>query len=114
MIQSFADPETEALFNGESTKKTRRRLPGELHAAAYRKLDMLNAAHDLVDLRVPPGNMLEALKGDRAGSTPSASTNSTASASSGRTPAPRRSKSQTTTRGKPPCGAPCRAIPQTT
>ena len=67
MIQSFADAETETLFNGASTKKTRRRLPGELHAAAFRKLDMLNAAHELIDLRVPPGNMLEALKGDRAG-----------------------------------------------
>ena len=66
MILSFADAETEALFDGRSTKKTRRRLPGELHAVAFRKLDMLNAAHTLADLRVPPGNMLEALKGDRA------------------------------------------------
>lgn len=67
MIQSFADGETEDLFDGKSTKKTRRRLPGELHATAFRKLDLLGAARDLSDLRVPPGNMLEALKGDRAG-----------------------------------------------
>ena len=67
MVVSLADAETEDLFNGKGSKKARRRLPGELHETAQRKLDVLNAAHDLNDLRVPPGNMLEALKGDRAG-----------------------------------------------
>ena len=67
MIVSFADVETEDLFSGKDSKKARRRLPGELHAKARRKLDVLNAAHDLNDLRAPPGNALEALRGDRAG-----------------------------------------------
>ena len=67
MIQSFADGETEDLFNGTRSKGARRRLPAQLHAAAARKLDLLNAAHVLHDLRVPPGNRLEALKGDREG-----------------------------------------------
>ena len=44
-----------------------RRLPPEIHSTAVRKLDMLNAAADLRDLRVPPGNRLEALRGDLEG-----------------------------------------------
>jgi proteic killer suppression protein len=66
-IQSFADHTTRHIFNGTSTKSTRRRLPSALHAAAARKLDLLNAAAALEDLRIPPGNRLEALRGDRAG-----------------------------------------------
>ena len=67
MILSFADPATEDVFNGRSTKPARKLLPAVLHAVARRKLDALNVAQRITDLRVPPGNHLEALKGDRAG-----------------------------------------------
>ncbi len=64
MIASFADKSTESLFH-EGTAKGR--LPNQITAAALRKLDMLNAATQLGDLRAPPGNRLEALKGKYAG-----------------------------------------------
>ena len=63
MIASFADRETERLFNRERV----RRLPAELHRVMLRKLVQLDAATVLEDLRAPPGNRLELLKGDRAG-----------------------------------------------
>lgn len=66
MIASFADSATEALFHG-TTGKAIRKLPPEIRSAAIRKLDMLNAARQLRDLRSPPGNRLEALKGDLKG-----------------------------------------------
>lgn len=56
------DRETERIWNGRRS----RRLPGEIQAVALRKLRMLNQAQVLGDLRVPPGNRLEALKGARA------------------------------------------------
>ena len=62
MIKSFGDKSTESIFNGLSTKDTRK-LPSSLLKVIHRKLDMLNAAAGLIDLRVPPGNRLEALKG---------------------------------------------------
>jgi toxin HigB-1 len=63
MIQSFADRETEALFNtGVCARRWAR-----FKAIAVRKLDMVDAAEKIGDLRSPPGNRLEALKGDRAG-----------------------------------------------
>lgn len=62
MIRTFADKDTEALFNG-----TRVRRFANIKAAARRKLEYLDAAGALTDLRVPPGHRLEALKGDRAG-----------------------------------------------
>jgi len=67
MIVGFHDQATEDLFNGEPTKRARKRLPPHLWEAAHRKLDLLNGAAELNDLRVPPGNRLEALKGDRQG-----------------------------------------------
>lgn len=67
MILSFRDAETEDLFNGVPSKRARKRLPQELWAVARRRLDYLNAAATLDDLRVPPGNRLHALEGDRAG-----------------------------------------------
>lgn len=67
MIQSFGDAATEDLFEGRDTKAARRRLPRELWRVARRKLDLLNYAADLRDLRVPPANRLEALRGDQAG-----------------------------------------------
>jgi proteic killer suppression protein len=63
MIRSFVCTETEKLFNDESA----RRLPAQIQRVARRKLLMLNHAGRLDDLRVPPGNRLEALKSDREG-----------------------------------------------
>ncbi len=67
MILTFHDDVTEDLFNGVSTKKTRKRRPAQLLDMAARKFDLLNAAVVLDDLKIPPGNKLEALKGDRKG-----------------------------------------------
>ncbi len=67
MIVSFGDAATEDIFNGESSARTRRFAP-EVLKAAVRKLDMLNAAHSLDDLKVPPGHRLEALTGALSGS----------------------------------------------
>lgn len=66
MIASFADRATEALYHGTTTGPAKR-IPAQIRTAALRKLDMLNAAHELTDLRAPPGNRLEALHGDLRG-----------------------------------------------
>ena len=66
MISSFGDEATEDIFNGENTKAARR-IPMDLWKTASRKLDMLNAAHELRDLMVPPHNRLESLHGNLAG-----------------------------------------------
>ena len=63
MIRSFADREAEKIWRGESS----RRLPAAIQQAARRKLRMLNAAAVHDDLRIPPANRLEALKGERKG-----------------------------------------------
>ena len=63
MIRSFADRDTEKLW---STGRARR-LPASLWARALTKLQLLDAAVELAFLRVPPGNRLEALRGDRRG-----------------------------------------------
>lgn len=63
MIESFACAETEKVFRGQVS----RRLPTDIQRTARRKLLQLDAAAQLLDLRVPPGNRLEALKGSRAG-----------------------------------------------
>ena len=60
MIQSFADDETELIWQGRRSRK----LPADIQGIALRKL---HAARALQDLRVPPGNRLEKLKGNRAG-----------------------------------------------
>ena len=67
MIVSFADAGTEDLFHRRDTKAARRTCPRSSWRVAQRKLDMVNAAPTLESLRVPPGNRLEALKGDRRG-----------------------------------------------
>jgi proteic killer suppression protein len=67
MIRSFRDPETESVYHGESTKSARKRLPSELWRAAQRKLDQLDAVTRLDQMAVPPGNRLEALRGNRSG-----------------------------------------------
>ena len=66
MILNFADKTTEDIFNGLDSKAARN-IPQMAWNVAARKLDMLNAAYDLRDLRVPPANRLEALKGKWAG-----------------------------------------------
>ena len=62
MIHSFADPATEKLFRSEVVPRFR-----NIERVARRKLLQLHAATELASLRVPPGNQLEALKGDRKG-----------------------------------------------
>ena len=66
MILEFGDQATEDIFHGENTKAARR-IPPSIWKVAARKLDMLNAAHALRDLLVPPGNHLEALQGRLSG-----------------------------------------------
>jgi len=61
MIQSFGDADTKDLFETGRSRRWARTLP------ACRKLDQLEAAIHIGDLRVPPGNRLETLKGNRAG-----------------------------------------------
>lgn len=63
-IQSFKDDRAEAIFDGRDPGKG---FPAGLLRAAKRKLEMLDAAVSLNDLRAPPGNRLEALLGDRLG-----------------------------------------------
>ncbi len=63
MIRNFRDKETEAVFIGQQPKD----FPGQIFATAQRKLTMLNAATSHDDLKIPPENRLEALKGDRGG-----------------------------------------------
>jgi proteic killer suppression protein len=63
MIRSFADAETAQVWDGRQS----RRFPPDIQATALRKLMMLNRSRTLTDLRVPPANRLERLKGKRAG-----------------------------------------------
>ncbi len=63
MIQSFACVETERIFNGDYP----RRLPTQIQAVARRKLRILHAVVKLDELRIPPANRLETLKGNRRG-----------------------------------------------
>ena len=67
MIQSFADVGTQHVFDAVNSKRATRACPPEIWAIARRKLDQLNQAEALDDLKVPPNNRLEALKGDRKG-----------------------------------------------
>ena len=63
MIRSFADQETECVWNGERSRK----LPPDIQDRALNRLRLLNRAKTLDDLRNPPSNRLHALDGDRAG-----------------------------------------------
>ena len=63
MIKSFGDKRTAAIFAGYAVRD----LPSQIQRRARTKLLLIDAAKDLADLRVPPGNRLEALHGDRAG-----------------------------------------------
>jgi len=62
MIASFGDKATEDIYHGLRTKRSRR-VPPDIVRTACRKLDLIEYAHVLHDLRVPPGNRLEALRG---------------------------------------------------
>jgi proteic killer suppression protein len=66
MIVSFGDEATADLYHGRRTARTRR-FPHDIVSRALRKLDVLNAAHQLIDLESPPGNRLEVLRGDWSG-----------------------------------------------
>ena len=66
MIESFGNKATEDLFHGRQTARVRK-LPHDVLDGALLKLDMINAAHEVNDLKVPPGNRLEALKGNLIG-----------------------------------------------
>jgi len=66
VIVGFGDRATEALYHGEGGRAVRK-IPPDVRRAALRKLDMLDAARRLEDLRSPPGNRLELLRGDLAG-----------------------------------------------
>lgn len=63
MIKTFRDPDTEGIFDGQPSP----RLPGEIQERAREKLRMIHRAIRIEDLRQPPGNRLEALRGRRAG-----------------------------------------------
>jgi proteic killer suppression protein len=63
MIKSFRCKETEKIF----LRKNSPRLPSQIQRVAQRKLNILDAADEIEDLRIPPGNRLEKLKGDREG-----------------------------------------------
>lgn len=63
MIRGFADKETEKIFNREFSRK----LPNDIQRIARRKLETLDASENLNDLRIPPSNRLEKLKGNREG-----------------------------------------------
>jgi len=66
VIASFADNVTRDLYDGANSKEART-IPKQLWPIVARKLDLLNAAHALLDLSSPPGNRLEALRGEKKG-----------------------------------------------
>jgi len=67
MIRSFKNAGTEDVFNGVNTIQARHVCPQSLWRVAVRKLDQLDSVSYLEELRLPPGNRLEALKGERKG-----------------------------------------------
>lgn len=67
MILSFTDQGTEDIYNGVNSKRGRNKLNSVLWEKAQTKLDMVNRAYRLDDLKIPPNNRLEKLEGDLAG-----------------------------------------------
>ncbi|MER2601290.1 MAG: type II toxin-antitoxin system RelE/ParE family toxin [Candidatus Competibacter phosphatis] len=67
MIESFHDRATEDIFNGVNSKAARKSCPRKLWPIVTRKLDQLDSVQSLEELKVPPGNRLEILVGDRKG-----------------------------------------------
>lgn len=66
MIRSFRNQGTEDIFDGKNSKHARKLCPRDLLRIARRKLEQLDSAVTIDDLKVPPGNKLERLSGDRA------------------------------------------------
>lgn len=66
MIISFHNDATRDIYDGEESKAARS-IPKNIWSVSQRKLDLLNSAHSLLDLKAPPANRLEALKGDFKG-----------------------------------------------
>jgi proteic killer suppression protein len=67
VIVNFKDKGTEDIFNGVPSKAARKACPQSLWGIASRKLELLDSVNDRDELKVPPGNRLEALSGDRKG-----------------------------------------------
>ena len=67
MIQCFKNAGTEDIFNGENTKEARKICPTSIWKIVARKLDLIDSVTSLSELRIPPGNKLEALSGERKG-----------------------------------------------
>jgi proteic killer suppression protein len=67
MIESFRDEASDDIFNGVNSKAARKRCPRKLWPIAARKLDQLDSVQSLDELKIPPGNRLEALSGSRRG-----------------------------------------------
>ena len=67
MIESFANSGSEDIYDGINSVEARRMLPRDRWRVAFRKLDKIDAATNIDDLKVPPGNRLEALRADRSG-----------------------------------------------
>jgi len=67
MIKSFGSAGTEDIFNGRNSKDARKTCPRDLWRVAARKLEQLDSVSQLEELRIPPGNRLEALSRDRRG-----------------------------------------------
>ena len=67
MIRAFKNQGSEDIFNGVNSKVARRTCSQSVWRIAARKLDLLDSVESLLELRLPPGNQLELLSGDRAG-----------------------------------------------
>ena len=67
VIRSFVNTGTEDLFNGRNTRESRKICPRSLWRVAVRKLDQLDSVESLDELKIPPGNRLESLSGNRRG-----------------------------------------------
>jgi proteic killer suppression protein len=67
VIQGFRDKATEDIRNGKASRAARNRLPTTLWRTAARKFDQIHRVLELEELRIPPGNHFEALRGDRQG-----------------------------------------------
>jgi len=67
MIKSFRNQATEDIFNGKTSRAAQKVCPQKLWKIAFRKLDQLDSVSSLDELRVPPGNRLESLSGNRKG-----------------------------------------------
>ena len=67
MIESFKDKATEDIFNGRASRIARKVCPQVIWRVAVRKLDQLDSVESMDELKIPPGNRLESLSGDRKG-----------------------------------------------